>query len=158
MHSAHDENGVYELTRRAIAQSEARVASLKREIALLEEIIAQNRTFLERIAGASTVEPTGNAQLSPRIGGSAKALPPPRAGDRRLRGSKTYAASILDVLAGHPNGLTTADLTEYFRRAKHPISKRADAAKAVSNQLSQLKAKNLVVRDRRKRFTVADSR
>ena len=49
MHSNRDENGVYELTERAIEQSEGRVAALRREIALLEENIAQNRVFLERM-------------------------------------------------------------------------------------------------------------
>jgi hypothetical protein len=74
--------------------------------------------------------------------------------DKRLRGSETYAASILAVLAKHPRGLTTAELTAYFRDVRHPIAERSDAAKAVSNQLSQLKAKHLVVRDRQKRFTL----
>ena len=90
------------------------------------------------------------------MGGSAKtlrakapqpALPVPRTGDRRLRGAQTYAASILEALAKHPRGMTTAELTEHFRELRHPISKRSDAAKAVSNQLSQLKGRNLVVRD-----------
>ncbi len=162
MHSIRDENGVYELTRQTIAQSEARVASLKREIALLEEIIAQNRSFLERIERASSGATPGNAPLAERMGGSTKALGrrarDARAGDRRLRGTQTYAASILDVLAESAHGMTTAELTEHFRSIGHPISKRHDAAKAVSNQLSALKGKNLVVRDRQKRFTVAGAR
>jgi hypothetical protein len=154
MHSIRDENGVYELTRRTIEQSEARVASLKREIALLEEIIAQNRSFLERIELGGLSRTVGNVPLATRIGGSAKPLARRAKADKRLRGSETYAASILAVLAKHPRGLTTAELTAYFRDVRHPISKRADAAKAVSNQLSQLKSKNLIVRDRQKRFTL----
>jgi hypothetical protein len=156
MHSTRDEHGdgVYELTRRTIEQSEARVASLKREIALLEEIIAQNRGFLERIELGALSRTAGNAPLSTRIGGSVKPLARRAKADKRLRGSETYAASILAVLAKHPRGLTTAELTAYFRDVRHPISKRADAAKAVSNQLSQLKSKNLIVRDRQKRFTL----
>ncbi len=149
-----DENGVYDLTRRTIEQSEARVASLKREIALLEEIIAQNRSFLERIELGAFAATVGNAPLSTRIGGSVKPLARGAKADKRLRGSESYAASILAVLAKHPRGLTTGELTAYFRDVRHPISKRADAAKAVSNQLSQLKGKNLVVRDRQKRFTL----
>jgi hypothetical protein len=154
MHSLSDENGVYELTRRTIEQSEARVAALKREIALLEEIIAQNRSFLERIELGALSRTVGNAPLAARIGGSVKPLGRRAKADKRLRGSETYAASILAVLAKHPRGLTTAELTAYFRDVRHPISKRADAAKAVSNQLSQLKSKNLIVRDRQKRFTL----
>lgn len=166
MHSTRNENSVYELTKRAIEESEARVASLQREISLLHEIIAQNRTFLERIEkGARS---GGGANLLDRLGGSAKTvsqngkrdvralLPTPRADDKRLRGGQTYAASILDVLAKNPEGLTTAELTEYFRKVRHPISTREDAGKAVSNQLSQLKGKNLIVRDRNKRFTIAE--
>jgi hypothetical protein len=154
MHSIRDENGVYELTRRTIEQSEARVASLKREIALLEEIIAQNRGFLERIEHGALSRTAGNAPIATRIGGSVKPLARRPKADKRLRGSETYAASILAVLAKHPRGLTTAELTAYFRDVRHPISKRADDAKAVSNQLSQLKSKNLIVRDRQKRFTL----
>jgi hypothetical protein len=149
-----DGDGVYALTRRTIEQSEARIATLKREIALLEEIVAQNRSFLERIELGARSSGVGNAPLETRIGGSVK--PPPRRAkaDKRLRGSETYAASILAVLAKHPRGLTTGELTAYFKNVGHPISERADAAKAVSNQLSQLKGKNLVVRDRQKRFTL----
>jgi septal ring factor EnvC (AmiA/AmiB activator) len=149
-----DGDGVYALTRRTIEQSEARVASLKREIALLEEIIAQNRSFLERIEGAALSRTAGNAPIATRIGGSVKPLVQRAKADKRLRGSETYAASILAVLAKHPRGLTTAELTAYFRDVRHPIAERSDAAKAVSNQLSQLKAKHLVVRDRQKRFTL----
>jgi hypothetical protein len=168
MHSTRNENSVYELTKRAIEESEARVASLQREISLLHEIIAQNRSFLERIERGSR-SGGGTTVLLDRIGGSVKTLPgtakrdvraglsSPRADDKRLRGGQTYAASILDVLAANPHGLTTAELTEHFRRVRHPISTREDAGKAVSNQLSQLKGKNLIVRDRNKRFTLADA-
>jgi hypothetical protein len=168
MHANRTENSVYDLTRRAIEESEARVASLQREISLLNEIIAQNRSFLERIERGSQTG-SGNGVLLDRLGGSVKALPSssrkaaariapvtPRSDDKRLRGGQTYAASILEVLANNPRGLTTAELTEHFRKVRHPISTREDAGKAVSNQLSQLKGKNLVVRDRNKRFTVAE--
>ena len=168
MHSNRNENSVYELTRRAIEESEARVVSLQREISLLNEIIAQNRNFLDRIErGAQGAG--GNAVLMDRLGGSVKPISSlskrsgsvpahasPRADDKRLRGGQTYAASIMEVLASNPRGLTTAELTEHFRKVRHPISTREDAGKAVSNQLSQLKGKNLVVRDRNKRFTVAE--
>jgi hypothetical protein len=167
MHSTRNENNVYDLTKRAIEESEARVASLQREISLLHEIIAQNRTFLERIERGSRSSGGGNVVLLDRLGGNSKALPAmarrdprsaaPRADDKRLRGGQTYAASILDVLAKTPGGLTTAELTEHFRKVQHPISTRDDAGKAVSNQLSQLKGKNLIVRDRNKRFSIADA-
>jgi hypothetical protein len=168
MHANRNENSIYELTRRAIEESEARVESLQREISLLNEIIAQNRNFLERIERGSQ-NAAGNGVLLDRMGGSVKAVPSasrkrgtqaahaaPRADDKRLRGGQTYAASILEVLANSPHGLTTAELTEHFRKVRHPISTREDAGKAVSNQLSQLKGRHMVVRDRNKRFTVAD--
>ncbi|MBD5635492.1 MAG: hypothetical protein IAI49_13530 [Candidatus Eremiobacteraeota bacterium] len=167
MHTTRDENSVFELTKRAIEESEARIASLQREITLLHESIAQNRTFLERIEKSSRVAGGGSVVLLDRLGGSAKSLSragrdpraansAPRADDKRLRGGQTYAASILEVLAKNPSGLTTAELTEHFRTVRHPISTREDAGKAVSNQLSQLKGRNLIVRDRNKRFTIIE--
>jgi len=167
MQSNRDENSVYELTRRAVEESEARVASLEREISLLHEIIAQNRSFLERFERGLPGSAAGGSSLLDRLGGSAKTFSggrrdarfgstAPRSDDKRLRGGQTYAASILEVLSKNPRGLTTAELTDYFRKVRHPISTREDAGKAVSNQLSQLKGKNLVIRDRNKRFTVAN--
>jgi hypothetical protein len=168
MISTRSENSVYDLTKRAIEESEARVASLQREIALLQEIIAQNRSFLDRIERGQRAAAGGGTLLLDRLGGSTKmlhsngrkdarsVLSTPRSDDKRLRGGQTYAASILDVLAKNPSGLTTAELTEHFRRVRHPISTREDAGKAVSNQLSQLKGKNLIVRDQNKRFTIVE--
>jgi hypothetical protein len=168
MISTRNENSVYDLTKRAIEESEARVDSLQREIALLQEIIAQNRSFLDRIERGQRAASGSGTLLLDRLGGSAKTLysngkkdarsvlSTPRSDDKRLRGGQTYAASILDVLAKNPHGLTTAELTEHFRRVHHPISTREDAGKAVSNQLSQLKGKHLIVRDQNKRFTIVE--
>jgi hypothetical protein len=142
------------LTRRAIEESEARVAALEREIELLHEIIAQNRSFLERIEKGSRSSGGAGTAAFDRVGANWKppaaarkiapnGVPVSRPDDKRLRGGQTYAASIL------------AELTEYFRKVRHPISTRDDVGKAVSNQLSQLKGKHLVVRDKSKRFTLA---
>jgi hypothetical protein len=166
MNTIENENSVYGLTRRAIEESEARVAALEREIELLHEIIAQNRSFLERIEKSSRSSGGAGTAAFDRVGANWKppaaarkiapnGAPVSRPDDKRLRGGQTYAASILAVLSENPNGFTTAELTEYFRKVRHPISTRDDVGKAVSNQLSQLKGKHLVVRDKSKRFTLA---